>query len=575
LIIKFRFDSKNVLALILLFGLAIRLVFFTGYISAVPQDEGMYLGYVLQDLDGKYLNHFKYYRAHPEVLDSETLNPARTKPFSIMMVYPVSFFMRILGVSNFSACLYSLLASIGGIYVIYEIGKTVFDEKTGLISAFLLSIFPLNVFHSARIQIDVPSLFFLGLSIMFFLKAELKKSKWSLKLKKISSRLGYILAVEGKKTKKRSRKKKTIKLDYKSANYFLAGVSAALAYLIVTRSILIVIFYALYSLKKLVWEKRIPWDHAKVVAGFITVFIFAGIFFQLFGGDFFLSEKVRSKANAHQYAHDRGIRSIELSESITVMHTQSKPFQHIKTVFRKYTPRKGTDYFGYFYYGVAIALAGLVIKWDKRLWIILLWLIPLYLFLEFGAVGVDFNSSEKPSIIYKLMFKRERYIMPLTMPALLLLGRFLSLAKNRITKTLAAFIILFLLASSIEIISNNRDYFNDGVIDLKDAARFMKKHPEKTVYIDHTGLRKMQFLDYNNKNRYKPYDKMKDITSIRDAYIIDGGARSKDLHTSAWDKNRPKQLDNPPTSWQLIEEYQRPHHSMRKQNMKIYYTPSG
>jgi 4-amino-4-deoxy-L-arabinose transferase-like glycosyltransferase len=82
-----------------------------------------------------------------------------------------------LGLGEISIRIALLLVSLASVYLVYYIGRKLFDKKIGLISAFLYSLFYLNLFYSVRIMVDVLSLT-LGLLAFAFYLSENKRLIW-------------------------------------------------------------------------------------------------------------------------------------------------------------------------------------------------------------------------------------------------------------------------------------------------------------------------------------------------------------------------------------------------------------
>jgi hypothetical protein len=143
-------NYKIFLLLILLFTLSIRLYFFVGFCCG---DDMAYVNSAYYISLGNYKTTGIY--------DSR-----------IAFVYPISLFYRLLGVSDFTTVLYQILISLGEIIVIFYLGKLVFNESVGLISAFLLSIFPLDILASTMLVNDIVIAFYFSLSVYFFVLAE-------------------------------------------------------------------------------------------------------------------------------------------------------------------------------------------------------------------------------------------------------------------------------------------------------------------------------------------------------------------------------------------------------------------
>ena len=143
--------TKLLLLAVLAFGLIIRLIFFNGMGTS---DDLWYSQIANRFSNGDFT-------IEPNQINSR-----------IGLLLPVSFFYSIFGVNDFSSIFFSLLVSLAGIVLIFFFGKLLFNEKTGLVAAFLISFFPLDVLYSTRLLSDLPSAFFAALSVFLFLKAE-------------------------------------------------------------------------------------------------------------------------------------------------------------------------------------------------------------------------------------------------------------------------------------------------------------------------------------------------------------------------------------------------------------------
>ncbi|MBU1946203.1 MAG: glycosyltransferase family 39 protein [Nanoarchaeota archaeon] len=72
--------------------------------------------------------------------------------------------------------LLQLIFSIGCICLTYLIAKNIFDEKTALISSFLLAFSPTFLFYSSTLLTGIPSTFFALVSVHFFIKQDYLKT---------------------------------------------------------------------------------------------------------------------------------------------------------------------------------------------------------------------------------------------------------------------------------------------------------------------------------------------------------------------------------------------------------------
>ena len=87
----------------------------------------------------------------------------------ILFSFITALFLKISN-TEFLPRLFMLLLSIATVPGMYLLGKELFNKKVGLVSAFLMSIFYLNLFFTYRLLVDLPSLTFFIYSAYFFFK---------------------------------------------------------------------------------------------------------------------------------------------------------------------------------------------------------------------------------------------------------------------------------------------------------------------------------------------------------------------------------------------------------------------
>src|SRR3989338_6989554 len=180
------------LIVIVLFAILLRLAFFSG----VDTSDSVY-----------------YAKSANDILNKQFPSETTQLNARIGLLIPVSISYSIFGVNDFSSALFPLLISIFGVIVIFYFGKFLFNEKVGLVAAFLLSFFPLDVLYSTRLLSDLPSAFFSGLSIFLFLKAE-----------------------------------KIVRKPYSYLFYALSGVALGISFTIREMAVMMMLFFLVYVL---------------------------------------------------------------------------------------------------------------------------------------------------------------------------------------------------------------------------------------------------------------------------------------------------------------------------------------
>lgn len=77
-----------------------------------------------------------------------------------------------LGISDVGVIfILEFIPSLIAVWLVYLIGKELYNKRVGLIAAFVISVSWLNLFYSARIMTDIPAMVFSIASIYFFLKS--------------------------------------------------------------------------------------------------------------------------------------------------------------------------------------------------------------------------------------------------------------------------------------------------------------------------------------------------------------------------------------------------------------------
>ena len=350
------------LAAIVLFAIALRLIFFGGIGAS---DDVLYTSYASQLSKGD----FSF--------------PATHHGTRLGLLYPESFMYYLFGINDFSSTILVFAASIAGIILAFYFGREFFNEKIGLISAFLLSIFPLDVVFATKLMPDLPSAFFLSLGVFFFLLAE----KYEAKLK---SRL----------------------------NFIFSGLSIGIAYLIRESAILILLFFLAYALL----YRKFKISYFFVLFGFVVAFFIESYIFLMHTGDFLY--RFHSLISYYPIV-------VEADE---FFGRGSFPFSLLHFPYIMFTSVQ----FGIFFPFILIAIAYSFKIKNKKAYPFLIWFFAPLLYLMLGTVSV----SE-----YLPFAAIPRYLMLITYPSMILLAAFLADKNELVRKVLLPSVLLILLTT--------------------------------------------------------------------------------------------------------------------------------
>ena len=333
-------NTRLMLVLIVLFGIALRLIFFSG----MGTSDDLTYSKDAANL-GKGLN----------VKESITLSTR----LGVILVTAVSY--KLFGINDFSSVLFVLLTSIGEIILAFFFGKLLFSEKTGLMAAFLLSFFPMNVVYATKLWTDMPSAFFMALGVYLFLHSEIKTK----------SKIGYLAS----------------------------GIFIGIGYFMRESALLIALFFLLYVL----YNKRIKKEYFLVIMGFAIVFaIESSIFYLLTGDPIF-------RIHASQ----------EYLVEAVIEHNYFGRLEFPWGLFHYPYVILTSPLISYFYILIAVAISYILINSKKNAFSMVFWFLGLLLYLSFGSSSffdyTPFKATERylavitiPGILLLAFFFQEK-----------------------------------------------------------------------------------------------------------------------------------------------------------------------
>lgn len=442
--------------------------------------------------------------------------------YRTLMVLPISFFFKIFGSNAASSSIYIILCSVGSVAIAYYIGKILFNEKIGLLSSFLLSFYPLEVIYSSNLVPDIPLAFLMGLGIYFFLKGE------------DSGKQKY---------------------------YFISGIVIGLAYLVKITGVLGVLFVLGYLLIKAIFKinffekqnSKLKLYHILVIflLGFLLIFFVETVY------NYYFTHIPLGRYQSH-------IEAQKLWESGIMRDLSFYPHNMLNLNFRP------SLYCGYFFYFIFFSLIWVFIyglrKKEKKVWIPVLWFLSIFLYLEFGSMEL---------FRYNLIHRLIRFLAIVSIPGVISLALFLTMIykfKNKKSKFIVLFIVLFLFFTSLQSIHRVVDYDNSQVLgDTRGLYEVFKTLPQKDIYFfQYTrefGILKSYF-GFENENLKLIYDTP--CSAIKNAYIV--------VDDNRWyfegGPKYPECFKNPSVNWELIQVIDQADKGIYKTfNPKIYYAP--
>lgn len=228
---------KFIFGLIILGGIWLRLVFYTGLYSV---DDFKYANHAYESLNPQETirQDMSLYREYLKT-KHKFIVPATKLFFSVYL--PVAVLYKFFGVSDWVTMAWPFACSVGKIIVCFFLAIIIFRKiEIGFISACLVAIFPISVIYATRLVPDEITNFFTGLTILLFLKSDSESG--------VRNSWGYI-----------------------------AGISLGIAYMARAYVLILGLFFLIYA-----WSRRKILLIRPFSLGFLTVFFIENMLFLYF-----------------------------------------------------------------------------------------------------------------------------------------------------------------------------------------------------------------------------------------------------------------------------------------------------
>lgn len=355
--------TKNgfLLLVVVLLGIVLRVALFSGYQDG---DDSAYIAKAFAYSEGDWLPPYSHWgsRMFPVLLT--------TLSYSIF------------GVSEFSTVLFPFLFSVGGIVVGYLIGRHLFDVNVGLVAAFFIAIFPMEVLFASQLFPYSLLSFLCSLSLYLFLKG--------------------------------------VKED-QAQLLFIAGIILGLAYLSRITALYSLLFFGLY----LVWQRNVFQKKWLLMAlGLLAVFMLEALLGYLQSGDILQRLHVLMDRNA---------------ANVVVMNAPNSasafsPDLHwfVEPIIRPITEQETGLYFLVLWFVVTYQL---IYGRHRGVIILLLWVMPILLYISYGTTSPT---------DYKALRRLPRYLSIIIIPSMVLISyQLVTLSSKKKAFSIALLLVMF------------------------------------------------------------------------------------------------------------------------------------
>jgi hypothetical protein len=464
----------------------------------------------------------------------------------------------------------SLAYSLGGIVVLFLIGRRLFGGRVGLYAALLLAAFPGDALFATQLMPDIAISFFMGLSVLFFLKGEAAADR--------REAMGF---------------------------YGACGLAMLGAFLCRVTAVYHFLFFACFIFSR----RRLERGAWLTLGAFGAALGLLYVFYYVKSGDLFYEMTLLKKIRANEERLGR-ITQLRLTRNlefmVPILNSQVGRLNLYVVEARVWLA--STYLFGFFYYFILPCF----FYWAFRMWqgarpaaqgpveggrtkskerlsfasrwgaclsaplsIPVLWLLITYLYSEFGTISLS---------RYQHMVKLPRYLSVQTMPGLLLVALWVERLIHgerdvRRTPTRVAYgvgALLFLIATSAGVLRKEVEGSLGHIAPYRAAYAALKDRPRKDLFVtegwwplrmSHYFGRENGYIDPpgGTGNRLKLLRGLRDVRDVRDAYVIVD--RNPFLGVGDFKfsySDYPPFVERIPSHWQRLGAFH---------NVEIYHAP--
>ena len=376
-----------------------------------------------------------------------------------LLVYPTAISFKLLGIELSVIKIFPIFCSACLIVVTFYIGKLLFDEKIGLLSAVLLSFYPLDIYVGSVIFPDGPLSFFISLSILLFI---------------IGNQTGH----------------------KKNLYFFSSGLCIGLGFLIKETAMFIAIFFVI----DILINRKIHLSHFIIASGFLIVVLIDSFYlFSLTGNFFHRFEMILNAVG--------GGKAISVGSGYDPSYSMRQKWLYF---FWFSVPLYNYGMFFYFAFSGALYLFFTKSYQKKNVRIVLTWFLGLLLYISLGSLISKFaHATQLP-----------RYMSVITVPTVVIIAVFLReyvlfLNKKIFVVSLIVLFFTSMIAVGFDRLRNEKNY-----ADIQ-AANYIQSVDYSNVYSNPKTIRILKFLNnYEQSFKYKRLSAGSNVLAENDIVIV-------------------------------------------------------
>ena len=399
----------------------------------------------------------------------------------LLQIFPIAFFYKFFGVSMLTSSAWDIASFVLSIVVAFYLGKELYNEYAGFVSALLLSFFPLVVILAPTISDDITMMFLTSFAMLALIKGQKKNSKlW----------------------------------------FFVAG-ALLVASPLVTPEGVIIIFFAIFYLSIELLRRKISVN--EVSLHLIYGILVAGLLLMLF--NYLNAKDPLVTYHVNSYFYSAVCAKSSSGTCSTIPSTNEDLNFYIKTMFPysvldllnpfnlwKQINIVNYNQVGLYFYALLLSIFYMLYTAIKdnnhRAYFPLLWLVFTFSYLEFGPMHVSLSPFQ-----YLLLYRLQRFLTILAVPTVILIGMALvDLAEKNKKYYYISIPLIVLALGFLAYTSTTVNLFWYKILyvqryDQLAIANYLGSLPNNTrIYYSSAFSNLPIYMRFNNLNRFYVYD---------------------------------------------------------------------
>ncbi len=404
----------------------------------------------------------------------------------LLQIIPIGISYALFGYGILSSAAWDIVCFELSVLLAFLIGREIYDEYVGVLAAFLLAIFPMTAIYSTTMSDNIPMMFFVGLSFFALIKALRNDSRvW----------------------------------------YFVSGAALFSSALVTPEGFIMWIVIGLLLAVGIVMRRlHVAGKEVKISISKTTMYIavgFALVFAVTLVFNYINSANplITFSSNAQYYSQTwrPDLIPYPLSVALSFYPNLMFPYNIVNSIGGLANSNfdlasiitngyaNGANTVGFFFYAFIPAALLLLVRRDKRAYILLFWFVAGFLYLEFGPQYASINP-----LTYVLSHRLDRYLTLIALPMVVIISAAL-LAFVRESKgiwvnaKLAVFclIVLFLTVTSLMVTVYDHSIAQAEQAPQYQVSQYILSLPNTTnIYLDSGAGDILVYTKFDNLNRF-------------------------------------------------------------------------